>query len=163
AQQLGDFTSLLLRVADDAPSMFDHVIVDEAQDLSPLQLKFLRAVGRHAKFWFIGDPDQSIYSFRGSHAGMIQQLIAESDLRFDLLTNYRSSQAIVRHAGNVVALNPNRLDLRWSAFRESAGAVTVTFFEDGDTELTEVLAWLNAPGKSRCLLARTRAQLEPFQ
>lgn len=160
---LGDFTSLLLRVADDAPAMFDHVIVDEAQDLSPLQLRFLRRVGARARFWFIGDPDQAIYSFRGAHAGMMQQLVAESELRFDLLTNYRSTQRVVAHAGNVVANNPGRLALAWEASRPELGSVAVQFFETDDLEAAFVRAWLSErPGK-RCVLARTRAQTLPYQ
>lgn len=160
---LGDFTSLLLRVADDAPTLFDHVIVDEAQDLSPLQLRFLRQVGARARFWFIGDPDQAIYSFRGAHAGMMQQLVEESELRFDLLTNYRSSRAVVAHASNVVSNNPGRLALSWVPHRTERGEVAVQFFESDVVEARFVREWLaTGPAGSRCVLARTRAQVQPF-
>lgn len=163
ARGLGDFTSLLLRVADDAPAMFDHVIVDEAQDLSPLQLRFLRRVGAQAQFWFIGDPDQAIYSFRGAHAGMMQRLVEESALRFDLLTNFRSARAVVAHASNVVSNNPGRLALSWVANRPDAGEVAVQFFETDVAEAQFVRDWLSAaPAGSRCVLARTRAQVQPF-
>ena len=162
AQDVGDFTALLGLVADVAAPMFEHVIVDEAQDLSPLQLKLLRVVGARARFWFIGDPDQAIYSFRGAHADMMQQLISESELKYDLLTNYRSTKAVVRHAGNVVKNNPGRIALDWVAHREEEGSVSVRFFETDTHELEYAKAWLEEKPGSRCILARTRAQLIPF-
>lgn len=159
---VGDFTSLLARVAEVASPMFEHVIVDEAQDLSPLQLQLLRRVGSRAKFWFIGDPDQAIYSFRGAHAGMMNQLLDETDLRFDLLTNFRSTRAVVTHASNVVRNNAGRLDLAWKAHRVEEGSVAVQFFEDDEAERQFVRGWLSERPGTRVALARTRNQLLPY-
>lgn len=157
ARGLGDFTSLLARAGDKTLDMFDHVLVDESQDLSVLQLAFLRAIGPRAKFWFIGDPDQAIYSFRGAHSSMMHRLLAESDLRFDLTTNYRSSKAVVTHANNVIVNNPGRMDLRWTAHRKEQGFVAVNFHDHGEHELAAAEAWVKEAPAKRCVLSRTRS------
>ncbi|SIN87853.1 UvrD-helicase domain-containing protein [Halodesulfovibrio marinisediminis] len=82
-----------------------HVLVDEIQDLSPLQLAVVRELVSQDKqngqgFFGIGDPDQSIYGFRGAHGGVKSYLEKElSSLNtIQLFENYRSSQHIVDYA-----------------------------------------------------------------
>jgi superfamily I DNA/RNA helicase len=160
---LGDFTSLLIRASNKTLDWFDHVIVDEAQDLSVLQLMFLRAVAPRAKFWFIGDPDQAIYSFRGAHASMMHRLIDETDALYILRTNYRSGTRIVTHANNVISNNPGRLDIAWKAHRTKPGVVEAVFHKHGDAELAFAREWLQAAPATRCVLARTQALLAPLK
>ena len=71
-----DFDDLLLRTLaawegksrSDARK-FRHLLVDEFQDCSPAQYRLVRAWNRLGRSLFvIGDPDQSIYGFRGSDA-----------------------------------------------------------------------------------------------
>lgn len=162
-KSLGDFTSLLIRAGDKPLDLFDHVIVDEAQDLSMLQLLFLRAVGPRAKFWFIGDPDQAIYSFRGAHATMMHKLIDDTDALYILRTNYRSAQRVVTHANNVIAHNPGRLDIQWKAHRQDQGSVEVMFHANGEDELEFARQWLQEKPATRCVLARTQALLTPLK
>jgi len=157
---LGDFTSLLVRAGERPPDMFDHVIVDETQDLSPLQLRLVEGLGPKANFWFIGDPDQSIYSFRGAQAGMMQLLMSRYPLHFTLPTNFRSARRIVSHANNVISQNSGRVAIEWEAHRQDEGSVQVKFFEDGEAEQAFALSWLQERPESRCVLARTRALIE---
>lgn len=64
----GDLVTWLLEHAPTLRGRWQHILVDEAQDLSPVQLAAVRALlpddGRG--FFGIGDPDQAIYSFRGA-------------------------------------------------------------------------------------------------
>ena len=78
---------------------FKHVLVDEVQDLSPLQLAIIRALagGATRTLFAIGDPHQSIYSFRGAVSDAARELE-----RFwpglpvvTLQENYRSTQHIL--------------------------------------------------------------------
>lgn len=79
---VADYTDLLefllrrLRETPDAPRRWDHVLVDETQDLSPLQLAVLRGLLPEdgAGFFGIGDPDQAIYGFRGAEADVVAAL-----------------------------------------------------------------------------------------
>ena len=79
-----------------------EILVDEIQDLSNLQLTLLKAIlppdGRG--FFGIGDPDQSIYGFRGAH-GEAQTFFKEAWPDMDIITlreNYRSTPPILRAA-----------------------------------------------------------------
>lgn len=84
---------------------WDHVLADEIQDLSPLQLTLLRDMLRPAGkgFFGIGDPDQSIYSFRGAHGKSREFFsLAWPDIQcIHLARNYRSYKEILKvsHAG----------------------------------------------------------------
>ena len=84
---------------------WDHVLVDEAQDLSLLQLRLIRDLlpKNGEGFFGIGDPDQSIYSFRGAH-GNSREFFSQAwpDMEcIHLASNYRSFKEIlaVSHAG----------------------------------------------------------------
>lgn len=160
---LADFTLLLSLAASKTQDLFDHVLVDEAQDLSELQLNFLRAIAPRAMFWYIGDADQSIYSFRGSYATMMHRLIAESDLKFVLDVNFRSSRKVVTHANNVIKQNPDRLEVTWTPFRTDTGDVSVVFNEHGDDEVLYAAEWLGENRGNRCVLARTQALVAPLK
>ena len=86
---------------------FTHLLADEFQDLNPIQYRLLKAWGRESRSLFvIGDPDQSIYGFRGSDARCFDRL--EEDfpgLRVIRLTqNYRSSPEILGAA--LAAISP---------------------------------------------------------
>ncbi len=81
---------------------WDQVLVDEVQDLSPLQLTLVRSLvpAGGAGFFGIGDPDQSIYGFRGAHGdslGFFKE--AWPELRvISLQVNYRSASGVVEIA-----------------------------------------------------------------
>lgn len=88
---------------------FTHLLVDEFQDVSQIQYELVRAWSRNGKSLFvIGDPDQSIYGFRGATGQCFQQLLTDCpETRVIHLTeNYRSSPEILTAAVNVIAHNP---------------------------------------------------------
>lgn len=81
-----------------------YVMVDEFQDVSQRQYKIARLLaGKHGNLFIVGDPDQTIYSWRGSHV----KLFLDFDKVFPdaktilLITNYRSTPEII-HASNVL-------------------------------------------------------------
>mgnify|MGYP001570157329 CR=1 FL=1 len=154
---LQDFTTLLSLASEKEADLFDHVLVDEAQDLSALQLKFLRSIGPRARFWFIGDPDQAIYSFRGAHASMMHSLREQCAGFYVLSVNYRSATSIVAHANNVIKFNKERFPVSWSAARHEEGSVLVEAFDHGEHELAAAIRWAEKAPKQRCVLARTQA------
>jgi superfamily I DNA/RNA helicase len=160
---LDDFTSLLARASEEPVDLFDHILVDESQDLSQLQVRFLRAIGPKANRWFIGDPDQAIYAFRGAHATMMHSLNEEIPRIYTLGTNYRSAQRIVTHANNVIAHNPNRFPIVWKAARAEEGLVDVQFHEHGEHELAAAITWAKRRPTDRCVLARTQALIAPLK
>lgn len=118
---LVDYTDLLefwvehLELGHYVPA-FDHVLVDEAQDLSPLQLALVTALaGKNGQgFFAIGDPQQAIYGFRGAARDVETRLIQVwPALRLVRLSrNYRSAQPVLDLAAQLFpgtqALTGNR-------------------------------------------------------
>ena len=85
--------------------------MDEFQDLDPLQYRLIRAWAAGGKSLFvIGDPDQSIYSFRGASGACFAQLKQDyPTLReIRLLQNYRSTPQILAGARAVIAASDGR-------------------------------------------------------
>ena len=109
ARGLLDFDDLLLRAlsqdVSSAHKSFTHLLVDEFQDINPVQRKLVDAWSRESESLFvIGDPDQSIYGFRGADAGCFDHFLADRpEARVvRLLENYRSTPEILKTALPVV-------------------------------------------------------------
>ena len=82
--------------------------MDEYQDINPLQYQLLRVWSRNCKSLFvIGDPDQSIYGFRGSDAACFEKLQKDYPAlrQIRLMQNYRSTPQILDCAHPVIASN----------------------------------------------------------
>ncbi len=87
------------------PHSYEHVLVDEIQDLSLLQVRMLKALLPRdgTGFFGIGDPDQSVYAFRGAARDIVAQLSAIwPGLKVQGLTiSYRSGQKVLDAAGHI--------------------------------------------------------------
>lgn len=85
--------------------LWDHVLVDEAQDCSPGQWTFVRALAERsesAHVYAVGDPRQSIYRFRGAAPEEFETAIGAVDwTTYRLSTNYRSRPGIVAAANRI--------------------------------------------------------------
>jgi len=130
-----DFTDLLefwlekLREESFVPP-WQHVLVDEIQDFTPLQLALVKAlIARDGTvLWAIGDPDQSIYGFRGATGNVETELRASTpDLRVvGLSENYRSAQPILDLAGG---LFPDKPHLVSTVRRDDPGFGEIQLFQ----------------------------------
>lgn len=159
AAGITDFTTLLGQGLAHAKPHFSHLLVDESQDLGMLQLSFLQKIAKPgARFWFVGDSDQSIYSFRGSESDMMTNLRALCQREYAMTVNFRSAQTIVRHANALIQHNAGRPGLTWSASRQDEGEVAEQEFETADDELNAAAEWV-AQRSGRVILARTQALL----
>ena len=88
---------------------FRYLLVDEFQDISPLQYGLIREWNREGRELFvIGDPDQAIYGFRGADAECFKRLIKDMPEVREIVfqDNYRSSEQIVQAACSVISHNP---------------------------------------------------------
>ncbi len=103
-----------------------RLLVDEFQDLNPLQHRLIRRwVGQRGTLFAIGDADQSVYGFRGAsveHFLQFESTYPEARL-LQLDTNYRSGRTIVRSAGKVIACNRLRIPQKLTAHRKTDGIV----------------------------------------
>lgn len=112
-QALGvlDFDDLLseaLKLDAAGRRSFHHLLVDEFQDLNDAQYELVQAWYRNGKSLFvIGDPDQSIYGFRGASGRCFQRLrqAYPDAAEIHLAENYRSAPAILQAAASVIHHN----------------------------------------------------------
>ena len=124
-----DFAELLLRsyelltrneiVRGHYRSRFHHILVDEFQDTSRLQYRWLKLLaGERTAVFVVGDDDQSIYAFRGANTGNMKEF--ERDFRIPkiikLEQNYRSHGNILNAANTLIRNNGGRLGKNlWTA------------------------------------------------
>jgi DNA helicase IV len=84
---------------------YAHVIVDEAQDLTPMQWRMVGRRGRHATWTVVGDPAQSSWSDVDEAAEARDEALGTRPRRrFQLTVNYRNPAEIAELAGKVLAL-----------------------------------------------------------
>ncbi|KOX35969.1 helicase [Streptomyces sp. NRRL F-4707] len=84
---------------------YAHVIVDEAQDLTPMQWRMVGRRGRHATWTVVGDPAQSSWSDPDEAAAARDEALgARPRRRFELTVNYRNPAEIAELAAKVLAL-----------------------------------------------------------
>jgi DNA helicase-2/ATP-dependent DNA helicase PcrA len=142
-----DFDDLLLKsveLFDGAPSIreryarrFQFVMVDEYQDTNrPQYLLVKHLVGVHRNLCVVGDPDQSIYKWRGADLRNIMDFerdFPESAI-VRLERNYRSTQVILDAASAVIGHNRNRKEK--ALWTDRKGGAKITVFRGSD-ELEE--------------------------
>ncbi|MFE0640391.1 HelD family protein [Streptomyces sp. NPDC058877] len=84
---------------------YAHVIVDEAQDLTPMQWRMVGRRGRHATWTIVGDPAQSSWSDPDEAAEIRDEALGSRPRRrFELTVNYRNPAEIAELAAKVLAL-----------------------------------------------------------
>ena len=126
-----DYDDILLELmrrleADgDAPEFvrgrFAHLLVDEFQDVNAVQYRIVKALaGSGEGLFVIGDPDQSVYGFRGASPSYFGSLFEdfEGARRVTLETTYRSTRRIAYAASAVIRRNPDREPMRLTSARE---------------------------------------------
>ena len=113
---------------------FRHLLVDEYQDINPLQ----HLLARHwmgESLFVIGDPDQSIYGFRGADARCFERLSREypETRRIVLRQNYRSAPGVLEAALSVIGRNAGE-ERQLAAFRPVGEPVRLMQAEDAYSE-----------------------------
>ena len=118
-----DFDDLLLKtrhllgtnqeVRDKWQNRLDYIHVDEFQDVDPVQYDIIRLLKRPDAFMcVVGDPDQTIYTWRGAAVDIILNFARDfPNTRTVILNeNYRSSQTILDAANALIAHNHGRIE-----------------------------------------------------
>jgi DNA helicase-2/ATP-dependent DNA helicase PcrA len=146
---------------------FRYVLVDEYQDTNHAQYRLLQLLaGEHQNVFAVGDPDQSIYAFRGADIRNIMEF--ERDFggakQVALEQNYRSTNAILRAANAVISENRERKPKNlWSELGEG-DPIRVIEVEDEHAEARFVAAEIAGlvdegfAGSEIAIFYRTNAQ-----
>jgi hypothetical protein len=82
---------------------YAHILVDEAQDVSPMQWRMLRRRGGSASWTIVGDPAQSSWSDAAEASRALSEIIGTAPVRrYRMSTNYRSPAEVFELASRVV-------------------------------------------------------------
>ena len=89
----------------------EYIMIDEFQDIDPLQIKLMEALqGYHKNLFIVGDPDQTIYTWRGANVKYILDFDREypGTKTIYMNTNYRSTPQIIAAVNSLIAKNRRR-------------------------------------------------------
>lgn len=122
---------------------FRLIFVDEFQDTSYIQYEIMKFFTKETnKLVVVGDPDQTIYSWRGAEPSLILNINQDfPDLETIILNrNYRSNQQILDAANKLIANNKNRIDKKLES--NNHDKMEIKFFH-GDSPMAEA-EWICA-------------------
>lgn len=143
---------------------FPFILVDEFQDINPLQYEILQMLtGAKNNLFVVGDDDQAIYGFRGSRPEILLQFPTEypDAAQVYLSCNYRSGNEIVDAAQKVIIANQVRFSKQLQA-KQTGGKVKLVSFESPTEEREKILQYLKkaVEKKEQCaILCRTNRDL----
>jgi len=118
---------------------FSFLFVDEVQDSAPIDWRIYHSLPMRWRF-YVGDPDQAIYSFRGGRVDeMIEHAKQRGTLVIKLQENFRSREEICTAAQWLIEHNRSRLEKRTTSVRGAGGTVeTWGPFENEGEEIAHV-------------------------
>src|SRR6185437_4860430 len=126
----------------DLDAKFRHVLIDEYQDTNLAQYSIARQLSMdHPNLCVVGDPDQSIYKWRGSDIKNILDFEHDyPDARtITLSNNYRSTPGILDAASTLIANNKQRKKKRLITDNGQGEPVRIIAFNDGLEEAESVV------------------------
>jgi DNA helicase-2/ATP-dependent DNA helicase PcrA len=156
-------------VAGRERSLYKHVLLDEYQDTSTLQTRLLRGLFAQHSVFAVGDPNQSIYGWRGASASNLREFItdfgtpAREVVQFPLPTSWRNPSGVLNLANRLLeelhhepdfitrglseqqlaALNHNKIKAIELTPRPGApvGDTEVAYVQTQSEEATAVASW----------------------
>jgi len=159
-------------VADEIRARYRYFVVDEYQDVSPLQQRLLEAwIGGRSDVCVVGDANQTIYSFAGANASYL----LDFSRRFPdptvvrLERDYRSTPQVVGLANALISTVPRAARLTLIGQRPDGPKPTFAEHDDEPTEAASVAAACKrliaggTPPAEIAVLFRTNAQSESYE
>jgi len=178
-----DFNDLILlavklfkerpEILENYQNKFRYILVDEYQDINFAQYQLVKLLsGKYNNLFVVGDPDQSIYKFRGADLNNILRF--EQDFPHSkvikLEQNYRSTKVILEGASNLIKHNRNRKEKKlWT---DKSGGEKIRCYEaasalDEAVFVSQEIMKLNKEEsktfKDFAILYRTNAQSRSFE
>ena len=107
----------------------NYIMVDEVQDCNSLDWKIYELLSaKHGNLFLVGDPDQTIYEWRG--ADLPQFLNCKPQTDIVMAQNYRSTSTILEAANSIIEHNDERI--KKDLFTQSGPGDTITHFHAPD-------------------------------
>ena len=162
-------------VAEQIRAQYRHFVVDEYQDVNPLQQRLLEAwLGGRDDLTVVGDASQTIYSFTGATSSYLIDFprLHRSAVVVRLVRDYRSTPQVVGLANAVIRQargNEAKLRLELIGQRPAGAEPELKIFPDEAAEATAVakrcreLIGSGTPASEIAVLFRTNAQSESYE
>lgn len=156
---------------------YTHIIVDEFQDINPLDLELLKSAslyhgrGKHVSLTIVGDDDQAIFGWRGTTPEFILHPEDYFGVKFEtavLDTNYRSPRKIVEISSKLISYNRDRVPKEMKSGAKGTAVVSVLSRNNTlstiETTMNQVHKLIDT-GKceSIALIGRKQTSLFPYQ
>lgn len=119
----------------------EYIMIDEFQDIDPLQYRLMKALcGYHNNLFIVGDPDQTIYTWRGADVRYLLHFDREFPHVKTIIMddNYRSTPDILDAANSLIDKNENRIPKNLISHKEKGRPVTVMAEANGGEEAKAV-------------------------
>ena len=138
---------------------YEHILVDEYQDVNELQVKIIKNLNPKNLF-VVGDPRQSIYGWRGSQIEYIMNFDYKDAKVLQLRKNYRSSPKIVNSSNQLIKKMglPNITPVKTD--EEKITIISHTKEDEQAFFIAKSILSLNEKRNEIFILARTNKQLE---
>lgn len=169
---LADIIGRHHEVGDQIRRQYRHFVVDEYQDVSPLQQFLLEQwLGGRRDLCVVGDPAQTIYSFAGASP---QHLLGfartyQDATQVRLVRDYRSTPQVVSLANSLMRHRGGNHGVELVAQRPSGPAPSFTAYDDDSAEAAGVASRIGAlmaagvPASQIAVLYRTNSQSEAIE
>ena len=144
-----EFFSRRPDVAQQFSNHLDWVLVDEYQDINPVQQFLLQVIaGERANVMVIGDPDQTIYEFRGSDSQIMLKQFDEQfkgATRYTLSTTFRYGHDVALLSNQLISMNTQREPVLTLAHENNSDTRVVQHHNDdyGETCVRQIQTHLN--------------------
>jgi ATP-dependent helicase/nuclease subunit A len=166
---------------DSFAAEWDYWMIDEYQDTSPVQVALLKAMVGDRKSFVVGDPQQSIYLFRGARSEVFQEKVLATRENGgevqEKLVNYRSTPRLLHFINHYFLNSSEQFAAMESAPEKVLGDISRPVAQVRLTEKAETLSGLNQETQAAldriqdllaegvdaekiCVLSRTRSGLE---
>ena len=159
---------ILPEVGQQARSIHKQVLLDEYQDTSFLQTRLLQNLFAGTAVFAVGDPNQSIYGWRGASASNLSSFhsdfrASENTKRFTLSTSWRNPKQVLTLANHLIdSLKVVELEASPSA---KEGHIQIDFSQDIETEAKVSAEWFKqrlTNDSTAALLMRKKSQMPTF-
>lgn len=152
---------------------YPYLLVDEFQDTNMAQYEMVRLLAQlHRNVFVVGDPDQSIYAFRGADYRNVKRFMQDfpDHKLITLDENYRSHQLILDAAMGVIRRNPDHIKRDLFSQRKKGPLVEIwqtrNALAEGDFVVDTIKTLMRSEGyrlRDFAIMYRTNAQSRPLE
>ncbi len=153
---------------------FDHILLDEFQDLNNEQFILVRLLTSGpipARVFAVGDQDQSVYGFRGANCALMSEPMDRyyHPVTVKLVRNYRSRPEIIAASNGLIEHNVSRIKKTLEPVKPAGGIITAVSHPDDEHQIAAVTAAVRraievdrvSPSEI-AILARRNSDLKPY-